>query len=422
MLLREMTSSAYAHSFKRFAQLAVAGLALAGLAACGGGGGSSTPAATTPTTPTPSTPPEIPVTPAPATDHPNTLAAAVVVAAGATVEGSIDSSDDVDFFKVQLTDPGTVTFWTTGEADTVITLLDGDGNDLSAAAGSVSSRPAGGGAGLVTAAADTANSAGRVSVTTGLDEVFARVSGRQGGSTGDYSLHNEVVENLAPRIVKRFTTVTAKAGGAAATVDLSEFFSDPEGGALTFSASLPAGSIGPVSLGLTVSGSVLSIVGPANLRPGPVSITVTASDPFGLVTVQVLSVTVQPADSAGGTGVDGCVAVRLTEERDDSCYRAYEGTPEYHATFTNSCSYEVSVRWQWRPFSCATGLGCDRERWSAGGAVDVPGGGTYVADSSCSSIRPAFRFCVGRDDVRYDSPDLHTTRCYGDSPAWREVN
>ena len=49
MLLREMTDPAFAHSFKCFAQLAVAGLALAGLAACGGGG-SSTP---TPTTPTP---------------------------------------------------------------------------------------------------------------------------------------------------------------------------------------------------------------------------------------------------------------------------------------------------------------------------------------------------------------------------------
>ena len=59
MLLREMTSSALAHSFKRFAQCAVAGLALAGLVACGGGGGSSTP---TPTTPDP-TPPQIPITP-----------------------------------------------------------------------------------------------------------------------------------------------------------------------------------------------------------------------------------------------------------------------------------------------------------------------------------------------------------------------
>ena len=64
MLLREMTSSALAHSFKRLARCAVAGLALAGLAACGGGGGSSTPEATAPTTPTTPTPtPDIPITP-----------------------------------------------------------------------------------------------------------------------------------------------------------------------------------------------------------------------------------------------------------------------------------------------------------------------------------------------------------------------
>ena len=57
MLLREMTSSALAHSFKRFARCAVVGFALAGLAACGGGGGSSTP---TPPTPTPPTPTQCP--------------------------------------------------------------------------------------------------------------------------------------------------------------------------------------------------------------------------------------------------------------------------------------------------------------------------------------------------------------------------
>ena len=289
MLLREMTSSAFAHSFKRFAQLAVAGLALAGLAACGGGG-SSTPAATAPTTPTPT--PDIPITPAPS-DHPNTLAAAVVVAAGATVEGSIDPADDVDFFKLQLTDPGTVTFWTTGEADTVITLLDGDGNDLSAAAGSVSSRPAGGGAGLVAAAADTANSAGRVSVTTGLDEVVARVSGREDGNTGDYALRNKFDGNLAPRVLEALAPVTVKAGSSI-TVDLSGAFEDPEGGALTFGYRFGAGQVGPVSLGVTISGSVMNITSPAAMQPGPVSITVSASDPFGLAEVQVLSVTVTP--------------------------------------------------------------------------------------------------------------------------------
>ena len=191
MLLREMTSSAFAHSFKRFAQLAVAGLALAGLAACGGGG-SSTPAATAPTTPTTPTPtPDIPITPAPATDHPNTLAAAVVVAAGATVEGSIDPADDVDFFKLQLTDPGTVTFWTTGEADTAIGLLDGEGNDLSPTV-----------------------SGGRVSKATSLDEVFARVSG-QDGSTGPYALHNTLASAAEDRYPNTEEAAVVIAAGAA---------------------------------------------------------------------------------------------------------------------------------------------------------------------------------------------------------------
>ena len=68
-MLHEMTNR-FAHSFKRFAQIAVVGFAMAGLTACGGGG-SSTPAGTTPSTPTPTpttpTPPtsEIPITPPP---------------------------------------------------------------------------------------------------------------------------------------------------------------------------------------------------------------------------------------------------------------------------------------------------------------------------------------------------------------------
>ena len=69
MLLREMASSAFGRTFKRFAWCAVAGLALAGLAACGGGG-SSTPAETAPTTPTPDPAPTTP-TPDPTTPTPD---------------------------------------------------------------------------------------------------------------------------------------------------------------------------------------------------------------------------------------------------------------------------------------------------------------------------------------------------------------
>ena len=406
MLLREWTDPAFARSFKRFAQLAVAGLALAGLAACGGGG-SSTPAATAPTTPTPT--PEIPITPAPATDHPNTLEAAVVIAAGATVEGSIDSPDDMDFFKVQLTDPGTVTFWTTGEADTVITLLDGDGNDLSAAAGSVSSRPAGGGAGLVAAAADTANSAGRVSVTTGLDEVVARVSGREDGNTGDYALRSEFEGNLAPRVLEALAPVTVKAGSSI-TVDLSGAFEDPEGGALTFGYRFGAGQVGPVSLGVTISGSIMNITSPAAMQPGPVSITVSASDPFGLAEVQVLSVTVTPGDNRPATpqtnDLNGCVDPTFERTGDGSG----ESCPyNFRADMTNSCSITIFVRFGW--VSEALGGGYDS------GAITISPGDTERTTDYCESSRQPFRFCV-QPDRTSDLPSA-ANRCYGDDIPWQ---
>ena len=340
-------------------------------------------------------------------DEPDTIENAVAITPGGSVEGNLYSTTDVDFFRLPLASPGTATFWATGEADTVITLLDGDGNVLSSAL-----------VGAAGGATVANNSGGRVSVTTGLDDVYARVTGRAGGSTGSYSLHNEVVANLAPRIIKRFTPVALKAG-ASVTVNLSEFFTDPEGAALTYSANLVNVPAGPVSLGVTVSGSVLSILSPATLRPGPFSIEVTASDPLGLFTVQLLGVTVQPGDTPEppGGGVEGCVAVSVGTSSDVSCRRAYNAE-EYEATFTNSCAYDVSVTWNWKPFSCAEGLGCDRDRWSSGSAATVPGGGTYRADSNCTIIRPAFRYCAYRNDVPYDSPD-YTSRCYGDNPRWK---
>ena len=225
-----------------------------------------------------------------------TIENAVPITPGETITGSLSSPSDVDYYRLPLASPGTATFWATGEADTVITLLDGDGNVLSAAL-----------VGAAGGATVANNSGGRVSVTTGLDDVFVRMSGRAGGSTGSYSLHNEVVANLAPRIIKRFTPVALKAG-ASVSVNLSEFFTDPEGAALTYSANLVNVPVGPISLGVTVSGSVLSILSPATLRPGPFSIEVTASDPLGLVAVQLLGVTVQPPDTPEppGGGICGC--------------------------------------------------------------------------------------------------------------------
>ena len=181
MMLPEMTDSAVARAFRRFARGAVVGLALAGLAACGGGGGKATttpeatpqpaPTRTPAPTPAPGTtprPPEMTITP-PADEEPDTIEDAVAITAGKAVSGTLSSPTDVDFFRLPLAEPGTATFWTTGEADTVVTLLDEEGDDLSAAT----------------------TSEDRVRVTTALDDVYARVTGREDGRTGNYNLHNE---------------------------------------------------------------------------------------------------------------------------------------------------------------------------------------------------------------------------------------
>ena len=255
----------------RLARCALASLALAGLVACGGGGGGGdketpTPAAEPTPDPTPEPMPEIKIMPQAPADEPGTTADAIAITGDDPVSGSLSSPDDIDYFRLALDGPGTVTFWTTGEAETVVTLVDEDGNDLSAAGAGTTTRTTGNGATLAAAVAVPADSAGRVSVTTGLDDVYARVTGQANGRAGNYDLHHEVAENLAPRVLKSLTGINVIPGGAAVTVDLSEFFSDPEGGTLTFRASLPDAAIGPVRLGVYCPSSARPACPPARCQ------------------------------------------------------------------------------------------------------------------------------------------------------------
>ena len=325
-----------------------------------------------------------------------TIENAVPITPGETITGSLSSPSDVDYYRLPLASPGTATFWATGEADTVITLLDGDGNVLSSALVS-----AAGGATVAN------NSGGRVSVTTGLANVFPRVSGRAGGSTGSYRLHNEVVANLAPRIIKRFTPVALKAG-ASVSVNLSEFFTDPEGAPLTYSANLVNVPAGPISLGVTVSGSVLSILSPAALRPGPFSIEVTASDPLGLFTVQVLGVTVQPPDTPEppGGGIDGCVSTTGVQPTGEGCGR---DLLDYEVRMTNTCPYEVGVTYQWYRSWPSRG-------WGRIGILYFSAGESDTFRSTCDSSPSRFRYCVSS---LYSGRREDVDRCRGDNLRWQ---
>ena len=77
--------------------------------------------------------------------------------------------------------------------------------------------------------------------------------------------------------------------GQTATLDVSSFFRDPDGGALTYTAVSSA----PAVVAVSVSGSTLTMAGVAD---GTGTVTVTAADPGGLTAMQSFDVTVGTED------------------------------------------------------------------------------------------------------------------------------
>ena len=93
--------------------------------------------------------------------------------------------------------------------------------------------------------------------------------------------------NRAPQRVGSIQTQTLDSGGTA-TLDASRYFSDPDGDALTYSASSSNTGVARVS----VSGSTVTI---SAAGVGSAMVTVTATDPGGLTATQSISVSVSAA-------------------------------------------------------------------------------------------------------------------------------
>ncbi len=94
------------------------------------------------------------------------------------------------------------------------------------------------------------------------------------------------VVNKPPTKVGSIEDRTVQLGGASDAFDVSEYFNDPEGQALTYAASSPSSSV----LGTAVSGSTLTLTGKA---AGAVEVSVTATDPHEATSVpQSFTVTV----------------------------------------------------------------------------------------------------------------------------------
>lgn len=96
--------------------------------------------------------------------------------------------------------------------------------------------------------------------------------------------------NRAPEPVGTIPAMRPSIGGRA-SVDVSSYFRDPDGGALTYATSSSRTSIATA----TMSGTVLTVTGVA---PGSTTVTVTASDPAGLSATQSVAVAVRGANRA----------------------------------------------------------------------------------------------------------------------------
>ena len=108
--------------------------------------------------------------------------------------------------------------------------------------------------------------------------------GGDGGGTGPSD------DNQAPAAAGSIPAQTVTAGEVV-SLDVSSYFSDPDGDALTYSATTSS----PATASPTVSGSTLTIAG---VSEGSAAVTVTATDPGGLTATQNVSVTVLRPNAA----------------------------------------------------------------------------------------------------------------------------
>ena len=102
-----------------------------------------------------------------------------------------------------------------------------------------------------------------------------------------------------PVAVGTIPAQTLQVGGAAVTINVSGYFTDPDGGTLTYTSIL----LGAVTLNFSLSGSILTITPPQNLpyQTGSGTIRIRAKDPDNLSATQSFSVTLILANRAPAT-------------------------------------------------------------------------------------------------------------------------
>lgn len=138
----------------------------------------------------------------------------------------------------------------------------------------------------------TVSVAGRVLTITGAGSGTATITVTAADPDGETATQSfqVTVPNRAPETVGTIPAQTATEGGTK-TLVLQPYFNDPDGDALTYTAT----SANPAVAVATVSGSVLTI---RAIGAGFSVITITATDPGGLTATQIVTIQVSARNSA----------------------------------------------------------------------------------------------------------------------------